>query len=84
MVPTTPSEIPSLDALVASTDPFLAQDAPDSMHQDLPCLPTSASWDDFLPDIARLFLESYIEDVGDIIDDIHLLFVEVNTSFIAT
>ena len=28
-------------------------------------------------------MESLIEDVGDIIDDIHLLFVEVNTSSIA-
>ena len=27
-----------------------------------------------------LFVESYIEDVGDIIDDIHLLFVEGNSS----
>ena len=29
-------------------------------------------------------MESNIEDVGDIINDIHLLFVEVNTSHIAT
>ena len=48
-----------------------------------PCLPTSASWDNFLPYIAKMFVESHIEDVGDIIDDIHLLFVEVNTSSIS-
>ena len=28
------------------------------------------------------FVESYIEDVGDIIDDIHLIFVEDNSSLI--
>ena len=49
----------------------------------IPCLPTSASWDDFLPDIAGLFVESYIEDVGDIIDDINILFVEENSSLVA-
>ena len=36
--------------------------------------------DDFLLDIIVLFVESYIKDVGDIIDDIHLLFVEDNSS----
>ena len=30
--------------------------------------------------MAVLFMESYIEDVGDIIDDIRLLFVEDNSS----
>ena len=40
-------------------------------------------WDDFLVDIARLFMESHMEDVGDIIDDIHLLFEVDTPSFIA-
>ena len=53
------------------------------MQQDLPCLPTSASWDNFLPDIVGLFLESYIEDVGDIINDINILFIEETSSLIA-
>ena len=39
-------------------------------------------WDDFLVDIARLFMESHMEDVGDIIDDIHLLFEVDTPSFI--
>ena len=50
------------------------------MQHETPCLPISASWDDFLPNIVVLFVESYIEDVGDIIDDIHFLFVEENSS----
>ena len=79
MVPPTPKEIPPPNTLVAPTDLVLAIDASDSVQQDPSCLPTPASWDDFLPDIARLFMESYIEDVGDIIDNIHLLF-EVDTS----
>ena len=75
MVSSTPDEITPL-AHVAPTHLVLAIDASDSVQQEIPCLLTSASWDDFLPDIARLFMESHIEDVGDIIDDIHLLFVE--------
>ena len=69
-------------AAVAPTDSIPAIDASDSVQQDPLCLPTSSSCDEFLPDIARLFVESHIEDVGDIIDDIHLLF-EVNTSSFA-
>ena len=80
MVPTTPVEIIPPNALVASTDPVPTTDAPDLLLQETPCLPISASWDDFLPYIVVLFVESYIEDVGDIIDDIHLLFVEDNSS----
>ena len=78
-------EITPPDALVATTDIVLAKCAPYLVHYDLLCLPISASWDDFLPDIAVLSMESYIEDVGDIIDDIHLLFVEeTSSSHVAT
>ena len=73
VVPTTPVEIIPPDAPVASIDLVPAIDALDSVQQETPCLPISASWDDFLLDIVVLFVESYIEDVGDIIDDIHLL-----------
>ena len=52
------------------------------MQQDFSCLPTSTSWDDFLPNIVGLFVESHIEDVRDIIDDICLLLIEENTSYI--
>ena len=74
-------EITPPDAPITPTDLVLATNALDSVQQDTSCLPTSASWDDFLPAIAQLFVESHIEDVGDILDDIHLLF-EVN--YIAT
>ena len=80
MVPTTPVEIIPPNALVASTDPVPATDAPNSGQLETPCLPILSSWDDFLPNIVVFFVESYIEDVGDIIDDIHLLFVEDNSS----
>ena len=75
MVSASPDEIIPPDAPVASTDPVLTTNAFDSVQQEIPCLPISASWDDFLLDIVVLFMESYIEDVGDIIDDINLLFV---------
>ena len=39
--------------------------------------------DDFLIDILGLFVESHIEDLGDIIDDLHLLFDEVYPSLVA-
>ena len=61
------NEITSPDASIATTDLVLATDAPDLVQYDLPCLPTSTSWDEFLLDIAELFVESHIEDVGDII-----------------
>jgi hypothetical protein len=83
MVPPTPEEIPPPDTPIAPIDPVPPKDASDSVQQQIPCLPTSASWDEFLPDIARLFMESHIEYVGDIIDDIRLLF-EVDTSSFAT
>ena len=76
MVPPTPNEIPPPDAPIDSTGLVPTIDAPNLVQQDTSCLPTSASWDDFFPDITRLFMESHIEDVGDIIDDINLLFVE--------
>ena len=44
---------------------------------------TSASWDDFLLDIVGLFVESRIEDVGDIIDDINIIFIEETSSLVA-
>ena len=75
-------EITHPDAHVATIDLVPTIDAPDSMQKETTCLPTSASWDDFLPDIAGLFMESHIEDVGDIIDVIRLLFVEETTSCI--
>ena len=68
--------------LVAPIDPVPATDASDSVQQDTSCLPTLPSCNDFLPNIAGLFVESHIEDVGDIINDIHLLF-EANSSFVA-
>ena len=67
-------------APVAPTDPVTASDASDSVQQDPTCLPTLPSCD-FLADIALLFVESHIEDVGDIIDDIHLLFEADTPSF---
>ena len=36
--------------------------------------------DDFLTNIEGLFVESHIEDLGDIIDDIYLLFDEEDPS----
>ena len=64
-------------------DPVPATDASDPVQQDTSCLPTLPSCDDFLAEIALLFVESHIEDVGDIIDDIRLLF-EADTSSFAT
>ena len=83
MLSTTPYEIISPYAPIASTDPVPTTDAPDSVQQEIPCLPTSASWDDFLLDIAEMFVESHIEDVRDILNDINLLFVEETSSLIA-
>ena len=40
--------------------------------------------DDFLIDISSLFLESHITDLGDNIDDIHLLFDEACSSSVVT
>ena len=70
-------------ALVASTDPIPATDASDSVQQDTSCLLTSPSCDDFLSNLAQLFVESHIEYVGDILDDIHLLFEADTPSFAA-
>ena len=83
MVPPTLEEIPPLDTLVAPTDPIPAIDASDSVQQDHLCLLTLPSCEDFLLDIAQLFMESHIEDVGDIIDDIYLLFEMDTPSFSA-
>lgn len=54
----------------------------DSVQQDIYCLPASDSLDDYLTDITGLFVESYIADLGEIIDDIHLLFDEDDPSSI--
>ena len=70
-------------APVAPTDPVPAIDALDSVQHDTSCLPTLPSCDDFLADITQLFVESHIEDVGDIIDDICLLFEADTPSFAA-
>ena len=53
-------------------------------HQGTPSLPAPTSVDDFLVDIAGLFVESHIIDLGDIIDHIHLLFDEEASSSIVT
>ena len=55
-------------------------DLGDSVQHDIPCLPSTAPWDDFFTDIASLFVESYITNLEDTIDDIHLLFGEENPS----
>lgn len=39
----------------------------DLVQQDISCLPTSVHWDAYLIDIASLFVDSYIADLGDII-----------------
>lgn len=46
------------------------------VQQDIHCLSDSVPWDDCLKDIVGLFVESYIPDLGDTINDIHLLFGE--------
>ena len=76
MVPPTLDEISPPETPMDSIDSVPATNASDLVQQEISCLPTLASWDDFLLDIAGLFVESHIEDVGDIIDDIHILFVE--------
>ena len=81
MVPSTPDEITPPNA--PTIDPIPATDASDLVQQEPSCLPTLPSCDNFLLDIVGLFMEFHIKDVGDIIDDIHLLFFEVNTSSIA-
>ncbi|GLJ09904.1 hypothetical protein SUGI_0118020 [Cryptomeria japonica] len=86
---------PVLESCISSshidiTSPIVLDDADsatvlpscDSVQQDIHCLPASDSWDDYMTDIAGLFMESYIADLGDIIDDIHLLFNEDDPSSI--
>ena len=38
--------------------------------------------DDYLIDIVSFFMDSYMVDVGDIIDDIHILFYEEDPSLV--
>ena len=83
MVPQTIGEIKPADAHFASTSPIPAKNSLDLVQQKITCLPTLALWDDFLPDITGLFVESHIEDVGDIIDGIDLLFFEETSSLVA-
>ena len=40
--------------------------------------------DDFLTNILGLFVESHIADLGDNIDDLHILFDEVGSSSVVT
>ena len=44
------------------------------------CLPTQGLVDDFLEDSAGLFVESHTADLGDILNDLHLLFDEDDPS----
>lgn len=37
-------------------------------------LPISTLWDDFLPNIARLFVDSHIAKIGNMLQDIYFLF----------
>ena len=55
-------------------------DSSDSVQRDIHFLPDSVSWNDYLTDISSFFVESYIVDLGDTIDDIHLLFCEDDPS----
>ena len=81
LVSSTPNEITPPDTPIDSIDLVPTTYAYDLVQQEIPCLPTSASCDDFLPYMAKLLMESHIEDVGDIIKSIHLLFVEETTSY---
>ena len=51
-----------------------------STQQGTPCLLVPASIDDFLTNIEGLSMESHIEDLGNIIDDLYLLFDEEDPS----
>ncbi|XP_059067601.1 uncharacterized protein LOC131029727 [Cryptomeria japonica] len=51
-----------------------------SVQQDIHCLPDTVTWNDYLTDIAGLFCESYLADLEDTIECIHLLFDEVSSS----
>ena len=53
-------------------------------QQGTPSLLALASVDDFLTEISGLFVESHIADLGDILDDIYLLFDEVDASSVVT
>ena len=46
------------------------------MQKHIPCLLIIVPWDDYLTNIASLFMEFYIAVLGDTIDGIHLLLVE--------
>ena len=53
-------------------------------QQGTPRLPAPTFVDDFLVDILGLFVESHIADLGDITDDLHLLFDEDESSSLVT
>ena len=46
-------EIPPPDTPINFTNPVLSTNASDSVQPEKSCLPTLASWDDFLPDMQR-------------------------------
>lgn len=52
----------------------------DSMQHDIHFLPNTATWDKYLTDILGLFFESYLVDLEDTIECIHLLLDEVSLS----
>ena len=58
----------------------ISMDIDDLVPQGVHCIPNSVPWDDYLTNISNLFMESYIVDLGDTIDDIHILFGEDDPS----
>ena len=54
----------------------IAMDSSDLVQQQIHCILDLVSWDEYLTNISNLFVESYIIDLGDTIDDIHLFFGE--------
>lgn len=47
------------------------------VQHDIHCLPDIVTWDEYLIDIIGLFFESYLADLEDTSECIHLLFDEV-------
>ena len=50
-----------------------------SIQLGTPCLLVPTLGDDYLIEISSLFVETYIVDLGDIIDDVHLLFARTHS-----
>lgn len=76
-IPYPPSTIATLDSSVASS-----KFSRDSSQQDIHCLLDSTLWDDLLTSISDLFMETHIENLGDTIECIHLLFGKVDSSLV--